>query len=63
MWSIVFEGDILINAPSGAPEYTPRPALTAVYLDYMTGAYFMTSAFSPGNGPSANSVFRLAAWR
>jgi hypothetical protein len=57
-WSIVFEGMMVFNGPSGAALPTPRPGLAAVFLDMETGRWLTTAAYSP-NG-ALPTPYRIA---
>ena len=50
VWAVRFAGDMVICSPVGDCS-SPQPGVATVYLDYYTGAFVSSAAFSPNPNP------------
>lgn len=47
VWGVRYSAVFTICPPDGSPCWSPRPGWTTVFLDYYTGEWLTSSAFSP----------------
>jgi hypothetical protein len=47
VWAVVFQSEFEICPPNGSPCWSPRPGWTTVIVDYTTGEFIESAAYSP----------------